>query len=219
MALRERLAAEKDLMAERLPDARLLDSLSDEGGIAGLCGGTLPGELAEDPVGLHPRRRGLLSDHRPIAAPRPVARLRDHRGAHGIEHHIARQLQQIGIPLHQDGLEPTLEEMTHQPMAAIARLGVDAVELTHPLGEVRIGRLDDEVIVVGHLAPGVAAPVETAAHLAQHDEPVRAVLIVAIDRLAPITARGHMVQPASELDAEGSGHDAQSSSEMLDCKT
>jgi hypothetical protein len=73
--------------------------------------------------------------------------------------------------------------------------------------------------MVGHLAPGVAAPVETAAHLAQHVEPIRAVLIVAIDRLAPITARGHMVQPASELDAEGSRHNAQSSSEMLDCKT
>jgi hypothetical protein len=28
-----------------------------------------------------------------------------------------------------------------------------------------------------------------------------------------------MIEPAGELDAEGSGHDAQFSSEMLDCKT
>jgi hypothetical protein len=42
--------------------------------------------------------------------------------------------------------------------------------------------------MVGHLAIGVAAPVETAAYLAENGEPIRAVLIVAIDRLAPITA-------------------------------
>jgi hypothetical protein len=28
-----------------------------------------------------------------------------------------------------------------------------------------------------------------------------------------------MIEPTGELNAEGSGHDAQSSSEMLDCKT
>lgn len=104
-------------------------------------------------------------------------------------------------------------------MAAIARLGVDAVELTHPFGQVGIRRLDDEVIMVGHFAIGVAAPVETAAYLAQHPEPIRAVLIVAIDTLAPITARGDVIEPTGEFDAERSGHDAEHSSGMLDCET
>jgi hypothetical protein len=91
-------------------------------------------------------------------------------------------------------------------MAAIRRLGIDTVELTHPLGEVRIRRLYDDVVMLGHLAVSMAAPVETAAHLAQHGEPVHAVLIVAIDRLAPVTARGDVVEPAAELDAEGSAY-------------
>jgi len=65
----------------------------------------------------------------------------------------------------------------------------------------------------------MAAPVETAAHLAQQNEPIRTVLIVAIDRLAPITARSDVIEPASEFDAERSGHAAKPSSEMLDYKT
>ncbi len=50
--------------------------------------------------------------------------------------------------LTQDRFEPTLEEVAHQPMAAIGRLGVDTVELTHPLGKVCIRRLNDEVIML-----------------------------------------------------------------------
>jgi hypothetical protein len=73
--------------------------------------------------------------------------------------------------------------------------------------------------MVGHLAVSMAAPVETPAYLAQHGEPVHAVLIVAIDRLAPVTARGDVVEPAGEPDAEGSAHRAAHSSRMLDCKT
>ena len=67
-------------------------------------------------------------------------------------------------------------------------MGVDAVELAHPLGEGGIRRFDDTVIMLGHLAIGVAAPVETAADRAQYCEPFQAVLSVAIDRLAPIAA-------------------------------
>jgi hypothetical protein len=130
----------------------------------------------------------------------------------------SRQLQQVDIPFDEDSLEPTLEEVTDQSMAPMDCLGGDAVELTHPLQEVGI-RLDDEVIMIGHLAIGVAAPVEAAAHLAQRCEPSRAVLKVAIDRLAPITVRGDVIPPAGKLDAEGFGHGAEHSSKMLDYKT
>jgi hypothetical protein len=47
----------------------------------------------------------------------------------------------------------------------------------------------------------VAAPVETAADLAQHGEPFQAVLSVTIDRLTPITELRYVIQPASEFDA------------------
>ena len=219
VALRKRLAAEEDLVAQPLPDARLSDPPANDGGLAVAGAGTLSAELPEQPVGLQPIAGGCLSDHRPVAAPGPGRRLRDHRRAHGIEHHVARQLQQVGVALDQDGLEPTLEEVAHEPVAAIDPLRVDAVELTHPFGEVGIGRLDDEVIVVRHLAIGMAAPVEPAAHIAEHREPRHAVLIVVIDRLAPITARGDVIEPAGKLDTEGSGHGPECSSAILECKT
>jgi hypothetical protein len=65
----------------------------------------------------------------------------------------------------------------------------------------------------------MAAPVETAAHRAEHGEPIRAVLSVAIDRLPPIAARGHVIQPAGKFNAKRSGHGPQHNSKMLDCKT
>jgi hypothetical protein len=40
----------------------------------------------------------------------------------------------------------------------------------------------------------------------------RTVLIVAVDRLAPISTRGDVIEPAGELDAEGSGHGGKNSS-------
>jgi hypothetical protein len=191
-------------MAQPLPDARLSDTLANEGGVPGLRAWTLLTELGERPVGLQPRGSGLLCDHRPIAAPGSLACRRDHRRAHGIENHISRQFQQVGIPFDQDGFEPPLEDVAHQPMAANARLGVDAVELPHALGEVGIRRLDDEVIMAGHLAIGVAAPVETDAYLAEQGDPIRAVLIVVVDRLATITARGDVIlKKSSKLVAVG----------------
>jgi hypothetical protein len=56
VALHERLTAEKDLMAQTLPNARLLDALADEGSVTSLCARALLGELAEYPVGLQLRR-------------------------------------------------------------------------------------------------------------------------------------------------------------------
>jgi hypothetical protein len=53
------------------------------------------------------------------------------------------------------------------------------VKLAHLLGEVGVVRLHDEAIRVVHLAIGVAAPVATTAHLAEHGKPIRAILAIA----------------------------------------
>ena len=113
-------------MAQPFPDARLSDPLTNEGGVADLRAGTQMSKLTEQPVRLQAHRGWLLSDHRSIAAPRPVASVRDHRGAHWIEHDVSRQFQQVGISFDQDGFETTLQEVAHQPMAAIGRLRKNA---------------------------------------------------------------------------------------------
>lgn len=61
----------------------------DKGSGSGLSAGALLGELAEDPVGFEPRRRGVFSHHRAMAATGPVARLRDYRGVRRVEHHVS----------------------------------------------------------------------------------------------------------------------------------
>lgn len=76
---------------------------------------------------------------------------------------MARQLQQLGLALHEDDLEPTLDEVSHQSIAAIGHVGVDAVEPTLFLGEVGLRGLGDEAAMAGDLAMGVATPVLTAA--------------------------------------------------------
>lgn len=45
--------AEKDLMTQPFPDARLLDALEDERTATGPCAGVLLGELAGPPVRVH----------------------------------------------------------------------------------------------------------------------------------------------------------------------
>ena len=56
--------------------------------------------------------------------PRPWRTNRD-------QHHIPGQLFQIGVPLHDDRLEPSLEHMTTAPVQILEALRIDAVQLAH----------------------------------------------------------------------------------------
>jgi len=80
-------------------------------------------------------------------------------------------------------------------------LGVHTVELAHALGEVTFRCLDDEMIVIGHLAIGVAAPVEAGADVFEQFQPGLAIGISAKDVFASVTARGDVIQIACEFDA------------------
>ena len=51
---------------------------------------------------------------------------------------------------------------------AIEALRVYAVELGHPIGKIRLGRLDQHMVVVAHQAIGMTAPIKAADHLSQH---------------------------------------------------
>jgi hypothetical protein len=70
-------------------------------------------------------------------------------------------------------------------VASLGDLRVNPVELMHPLREVGLRRLDDDVIMVGHCSVGVTPPVEWAVHLPERIQPNTAVFIVMIDRLTP----------------------------------
>jgi len=73
--------------------------------------------------------------------------------------------------------------------------------------------------MIGHLAVGVAAPVEALADRSQHRQPVEPVFIVPEDFLPAVATGGYVVEPARELDAEWSRHALKRRRKMLDYKT
>ena len=91
----------------------------------------------------------------------------DHARAHGIEYDVARQFQQVAVSFDQYRLEATLKHVTDATMPAIDILGVHAIELAHTGRQIGLGGFDDEVVMVGHLAPGMHRPVVALAALGE----------------------------------------------------
>jgi len=109
--------------------------------------------------------------------------------------------------------------MPDAPVRPVDGLGVDAVELAHAAGEVGLRRLDHEVIMVGHLAPGGTAPAEPPADLAEDVEEAAAVVIVEVDVAPRVAARRHVIERAGKLDAQRARHVAVMSCPVRQCKT
>jgi hypothetical protein len=74
-------------------------------------------------------------------------------------------------------------------MHAIEALGIDAVELSHPFGQVRVRRLHEQVIVVAHQTVGVTPPVEALANIGEQTQEHPPVAVTAIDSHARHRAR------------------------------
>src|ERR671918_2168162 len=87
--------------------------------------------------------------------------------------------------------------MPDPTVAAIEVLRVYAVELTHPLGKIRLGRLDQQMIVVAHQAIGMTAPIKASDHLSQHTKKHRPVGIIQSDVLPGVASGGHMIKGES----------------------
>ncbi len=84
----------------------------------------------------------------------------------------------MAVFLNEDRLVSALEQMPCPLMAFIKKLCIDAVQLPHTEGEVSVGRLDQEVIVVVHQAVGMAKPVIPFIDVLKRVEEVDAVLVV-----------------------------------------
>ena len=73
-------------------------------------------------------------------------------------------------------------------MGLIEALRAHSVKLAHALGQIRVRRFHQEVVVVPHLAIGVPAPVEALADTPQHLHPRLPISIVEINGLAPVSS-------------------------------
>jgi hypothetical protein len=104
-------------------------------------------------------------------------------------------------------------------VAAVERLGVDAVQVAHASGQVGFGRGDDEVVVVGQQAVGVAAPMPAPDRVAKQVEEAAAVVVVEEDRRAGVAAGGDVVEGVVEFEAERASHAAWLRPVVLERKT
>lgn len=87
-------------------------------------------------------------------------------------------------------------------VAAVAGLGVDAVELAHAFGQIPVRCLNQQVVMVVHQTPRMACPVELGDDFFQSLQKHLPVLIVLKNILAPVTARGNMVESIGKLNAD-----------------
>ena len=99
------------------------------------------------------------------------------------------------------GFEAPLKHMADAGMGAVEALGIDTVQLAHAFGEVGIGRFDEQVIMIGHLAISVTDPVEAPADFGKRFEPGEAIVVGQKNILAPIAARGDVIKRAGEFES------------------
>ncbi len=76
--------------------------------------------------------------------------------------------EQVAVALDENAFVAPLEHVPDTAMAPVDELGIDAIELAHAGREIAFRGLDDEVVVIAHLAPGVNRPVEPLTALRQH---------------------------------------------------
>jgi hypothetical protein len=100
------------------------------------------------------------------------------------------------------------ENVVAAAVEGVEGAGVLAVEVAHALREVRLGRLDEEVVVVAEQAAGVEAPSIPADHAAQLVEEDAAVVVVEEAQTAVVAAGRDVVPGAGGEIAAGTGHAA-----------
>lgn len=94
----------------------------------------------------------------------------------------------MAVLLDQDGFVSTLEQVAGPSMPIIKELGINAIQLSHANGQIAVRGLDEEVVMVGHEAVGMADPVISFAGVLEGIEEVLAVLIVLEDGFLLVAA-------------------------------
>lgn len=99
----------------------------------------------------------------------------------------------MGIRLDENRPISSLEQMPRQFAALIKPVGEAAVQAMHPGCDVRLGSLEEKVIVVGHKAVRVATPPVSLNHDSECVQEELAVATIEENALTPIPARSDVV--------------------------
>jgi hypothetical protein len=93
-------------------------------------------------------------------APRPARKADTRR----ILVNVRRDVLEVTLVLDDAALEAPLEEVAHALVAAVEPHRVDTVQAPHPLRELGLGRVDEQVEVVVEEAPDHDLPAVTPLH-------------------------------------------------------
>jgi len=107
-------------------------------------------ELFKNPGDCQEVRNGRLPSRCSVATPSPLPRTSDHLRANRIEHNVPGELKQMAVSLDEDRLETPLEDMPCSFHLAILPLCVNPVQITHTSRKIRVGCLNQQVIMVRH---------------------------------------------------------------------
>jgi hypothetical protein len=130
-------------------------------------------------------------------------------GSDRIAVHVLESRVVVLLALDHPRGEPVAPEMAGPTMAAIEALGVDPVESLHPRREIRLRRIDDEVVVRSEQACEVHLPVEAHGAFGQERQKRHAILPVAEDVRTGNSARGDVVDPVGQERAKRTCHRGQ----------
>jgi hypothetical protein len=119
-------------------------------------------------------------------------------GANGVLDHVAADCGKLVLVFDRAAPEPLAEEMTPAPVAPVEALRVASVQSLKAGGQLRHGRLDDEVVMICHQAERVHAPVVLAHGAGQEAEEDPAVVVVPVDRDLPCPTRSHVKEAVGE---------------------
>lgn len=169
------------------------------------------GEVREQSVDSEGSRR-LEADGGPEARPAQVGGLLTEPSSDRVERHVGRDREQMLATLDQGGVQARLEDVSDTSMPAVEALCIHTVQLTHSTREIRLRRLDENVVVVAHLTVRKHVPTEPCDRLGERLVPQSAVCLVPIDELTCITAYGDVVDRAWEIEPQRSRHASQARS-------
>jgi hypothetical protein len=96
--------------------------------------------------------------------PRPVRREASKTGPDGVLEDVLEDGEVVLVALDHARAEAAAEDVVAEAVALVEPARVGAVQVAHAVGEVRLGCLEDEVVVRSEQAVGVEAPAVAPDH-------------------------------------------------------
>lgn len=114
----------------------------------------------------------------------------------------------MAIFLDEDAFEPSLKKVAGSIAPFVKELSIDSVQLPHAEGKVAIRCFNQEMIMVGHEAVGVAQPVIALVDVLKCVKEVLSVLVVLKNVLFFVATGSYVVNGAWVFYAKWASHDA-----------